>query len=339
MQWVTLAFQILIDLLRPHAAVVAENLLLRQQLGVLRRQVKRPAIGPTDRLFWILVSRLWDRWRDLLVLVKPETVIRWHRSGFRAYWRRKSRRPPGRPPMSTEIRGLVRRMSLENPLWGAPRIHGEILKLGFSVSESTVAKYMVRRGDPRRSQTWHTFLRNHARDLVSIDFFTVPTARFTTLYVFLVLAHERRRIVHLRVTAAPSSAWVSQQIIEAFPWDTAPRFLLRDRDSIYSSAFRSRVDRMGIDDHPTAPRSPWQNPYVERLIGSIRRDLLDHVIVLDEPHLERLLRSYLDYYHRSRNHLAMGKDPPEHRAVERSGKIVALPQLGGLHHRYTRLAA
>ena len=306
---------------------------------MLRRQVKRPGVAPTDRLSWIAVSRLWHRWRDVLVLVTPETVIRWHREGFRAHWTRMSRRPPGRPAVSTEIRGLVRRMSIENPLWGAPCIHGEPLKLGFSVSESTVAKCMVRRGDPRRSQTWHTFLRNHARDLVSIDFFTVPTARFATLYVFLVLAHERRRIVHLRVTAAPSSAWVSQQIIEAFPWDTAPRLLLRDRDSIYSPAFRSRVDGMGIDDHPTAPRSPWQNPYVERLIGSILRDLLDHVIVLDASHLERLLHSYLDCYHRSRNHLALGKDPPEHRTVERSGKIVALPQLGGLHHRYTRLAA
>ncbi|MBK7977559.1 MAG: transposase [Deltaproteobacteria bacterium] len=339
MRWIGLALRILIDVLRPHSALVAENLLLRHQLAVLRPKVKRPLIDFADRLFWVLVSRLWDRWRDVLVLVEPDTVIRWHRSGFRSYWRRKSRRPPGRPPVSTEIRALVRQMSLENPLWGAPRIHGEILKLGISVSESTVAKYMVRRGDPRRSQTWRTFLRNHARELVSIDFFTVPTARFATLYVFLVLAHDRRRIVHLRVTAEPSSAWVSQQMIEAFPWETTPRFLIRDRDSIYSPAFQSRVDGMGIDDHPKAPRSPWQNPYVERLIGSIRRDLLDHVIVFNASHLERLLRAYLDYYHRSRNHLALGKDPPEHRAAERFGKIVALPQLGGLHHRYTRLAA
>lgn len=334
-----LALQILIDLLRPHTALVAENLLLRQQLAVLRPKVKRPAIGATDRFFWILVSRLWNRWREVLVLVKPETVIRWHRSGFRAHWWRKSRRPPGRPPVSAEIRGLIHRMSLENPLWGAPRIHGGLRKLVLGDGGLGYREPEVRRGDPRRSQTWRTFLRNHARELASIDFFAVSTARFATLYVFLVLAHDRRRIVHLRVTAHPSSAWVSQQIIEAFPWDTAPRFLLRDRDSIYSSWFRSRVDGIGIDDRPTPPRSPWQNPYVERLIGSIRRDLLDHLIVIDAPHLERLPRFYLDYYHRSSNHLALGKDPPEHRAVERLGKIVALPQLGGLHHRYTLLAA
>ena len=231
-------------------------------------------------------------------------------------------------------------MSREVPLWGAPRIHGELLKLGIEVSEATVSKYMVRHPKPP-SQSWRTFLRNHVGCLASIDFFVVPTATFGLLFAFVVLHHERRRIVHLCVTANPTAAWVAQQIREAFPWDTAPRHVIRDRDGIYGAVFRARVLAMGIEEVITAPRSPWQNPFAERVIGSIRRECLDHVIVLNEWHLRRILASYLAYYHRSRMQLSLGKDAPDGRPVQPVGvgKIVAFPQVGGLHHRYVQLAA
>jgi len=238
------------------------------------------------------------------------------------------------------VAGLVRTMALANPLWGAPRIHGELLKLGFEISQRTVARLMPRRRKPP-SQTWRTFLQNHVSDLVSIDFFVVPTATFRVLYVFLALLHHRRRVVHFNVTDSPTAAWTAQQIVEAFPHEEAPRFLLRDRDSIYGGKFRRRVQGLGIGEVLTAPRSPWQNPFAERLIGTIRRELLDHVIVINEGHLRRRLRNYLSYYHASRTHLALEKDAPEPRAVEppAQGPVVALPQVGGLHHRYVRRAA
>src|SRR5436853_6993568 len=206
-------------------------------------------------------------------------------------------------------------MALANPLWGAPRICGELLKLGFDVSQRTVARLMPRRSKPS-SQTWRTFLENHIADLVSIDFFLVPTATFDVLYVFVVLLHRRRRVVHFNVTDSPTAAWTAQQIIEAFPDDSAPRYLLRDRDRTYGAEFRRRVSGMGIAEVLTAPRSPWQNPFAERVIGTIRRELLDHVIVLNEGHLRRRLHSYLSYYHGSRTHLALEKDAPEPHAVE-----------------------
>jgi transposase InsO family protein len=231
-------------------------------------------------------------------------------------------------------------MALANPFWGSPRIHGELLKLGFEVSQRTVARLMPRR--PKRpSQTWRTFLQNHLADLVSVDFFVVPTATFRVLYVFVVLLHHRRRVVHFNVTDSPTAAWTAQQIVEAFPDDSAPRYLLRDRDGIYGGEFRQRVKGMGLAEVLTARRSPWQNPFAERVIGTFRRELLDHVIVLNEGHLRRRLRSYLRYYHGSRTHLALEKDAPEPRAVElpAHGRIVALPLVGGLHHRYVRSAA
>ena len=294
-----------------------------------------------DRLFWGILPRLWPGWREALVIVQPETVIAWHRKGSRLYWTWKSRRGKlGRSPVSRGVRALIRQMSVENPLWAAPRIHGELLKLGIGVSEAAVSKYMARHPKPP-SQTWRTFLENHVGCLVSIDLFVVPTATFGLLFAFIVLQHDRRRIVHVGVTAHPTAAWVAQQITEAFPWDTAPRFMIRDRNGVYGSIFCARVAAMRIKQVVTAPRSPWQNPFVERLIGSIRRECLEHVIVLNERHLRRILASYFDYYHRSRTHLSLGKDTPEGRPVQPSGvgKIVALPQLGGLHHRYERLAA
>jgi transposase InsO family protein len=287
------------------------------------------------------LSQKWARWQEALHLVRPETVIRWHRQGFRAFWTWKSRHGRmGRPPVGLELAKLVRTMTLANPLWGAPRIHGELLKLGFEISQRTVARLMPRRPKPP-SQNWRTFLQNHLADLVSVDFFVVPTATFRVLYVFLVISHHRRRVVHFNVTASPTAAWTAQQIVDAFPDDSAPRCLVRDRDSIYGAEFRRRVKGMRIAEVLTAPRSPWQNASAERIIGTIRREFLDHVIVLNEQHLRRRLRSYLRYYHRSRTHLALEKDAPEPRSIQppELGRIVALPQVGGLHHRYVRHAA
>src|SRR6266481_534536 len=319
--------------------LVLENLALRQQLALLRRRSKRPRFGPLDRLFWIWLSQRWARWRETLNVVRPETVIRWHRQGFRAFWNWKSRRGrTGRPPVDCEVAKLVRTMALANPLWGAPRIHGELLKLGLDVSQRTVGRLMPHRAKPP-SQTWRTFLENHVADLVSVDFFVVPTATFRVLYVFVVLLHHRRRVVH--VTDSPTAAWTAQQVVEAFPHDSAPRFLIRDRDRIFGGQFRRRVKAIGLAEVLTTPRSPWQNPFAERVIGTIRRELLDHVIVLNERHLRRRLRNYLGYYHASRTHLALRKDAPEPRPIEspERGDIVAVPQVGGLHHRYIRCAA
>jgi len=272
--------------------LVLENLALRQQLALLRRRSKRPRFGRLDRLFWIWLSQRWAWWREALNVVRPETVIRWHRQGFRAFWNWKSRHGrAGRPSVDREIAKLVRTMALANPLWGAPRIHGELLKLGLDVSQRTVGRLIPRRAKPP-SQTWRTFLQNHVAELVSVDFFVVPTVTFRVLYVFVVLLHHRRKVVHFNVSDSPTAAWTAQQIIEAFPHDSAPRFLLRDRDSIYGGEFRRRVKSIGIAQVLTTPRSPWQNPFAERVIGTIRRELLDHVIVLNEGHLRRRLHNY-----------------------------------------------
>ncbi len=276
-----------------------------------------------------------------LTLVQPEAVIRWHKKGFRYYWRWKSRpRWPGRPRAPREVRDLIRGMSRDNPLWGAPRIHGELLKLGIDVSQATVSKYTVRHRNPP-SQSWRTFLTNHARDIVSVDFFTVPTATFRILFVFVVLSNERRRVLHFNVTESPSAVWTGQQIVEAFPWNTTPRYLLRDRDGIYGEDFVRRIESLDIKQVLISARSPWQSPYVERIIGSIRRECVDHTIIFNERHLRRVLREYLTYYHRSRTHLGLAKDCPKPRPVEPldSGVIDNVPMVGGLHHRYFRQAA
>ena len=249
-------------------------------------------------------------------------------------------RGPGRPGISPEIRDLIRKMSRANPLWGAPRIHGELLKLGIAISQAAVSKYMVRHRTPP-SQTWRAFLTNHAKDIVSVDFFTVPTVTFQVLFVFVVLGNQRREVLHFNVTDSPTAAWAGQQMIEAFPWDTTPRYLIRDRDGIFGNDFVRRVDSMGIEQVAISARSPWQNPYVERMIGSIRRECLDHVIVFNEKHLRRVLREYVRYYHGSRTHLGLAKDCPKTRLVEppHLGVIQAEPMVGGLHHRYFRHAA
>ena len=327
---------------RPRHTLLVENAALRHQLAVAPRRGGRVRLSAADRVFWVLLRRRWSGWRDALVIVRPETVVRWHRRGFRWYWRWKSRsRGPGRPRVGRESRTLVERMATENTGWGAPRIHGELLKLGFEVSERTVSRLMPRRLPGRPSQSWHTFLTNHVGSLVSMDFFDVPTMTFRLLYMLIILKHERRHVVHVNVTEHPTAAWIAQQVVQAFPWDTAPRYLLRDRDSVYGDVFKRRVAKLGIEQIVTAPRSPWQNPYIERFIGSARRECFDHVVVLDEDHARRILRHYLEYYEQTRTHLSLAKDAPAARSVQRieDGTVVAIPKVGGLHHRYERRAA
>jgi putative transposase len=328
--------------LRSRVVLHAEILALRHQLSVLQRRDRgrRLRLNVADRLLWVWLSRLCSGWRSALVIVKPETVIAWHRRGFRQHWRWKSRHPQGRPSVSKEMIRLIHKMSVANPFWGAPKIHGELMKLGFEVSEATVGKYMVRHRKPP-SQTWRTFLANHAEDLVSSDFFVVPTVFFRVLFVFVIMSHDRRRVVHVAVTEHPTSDWVAHQLLEAFPWDATPRYLLRDRDRSYGEKFSEAARCLSIREVLTAAQSPWQNAYIERLIGSIRRDCLDHVIVLNEASLRRILKSYFDCYENSRTHLSLGKDTPVSRPVQLvgSGRIAAIPQVGGLHHRYERIAA
>ena len=314
-----------------------ENLFLRHQLNIcMRRMPHRLRLGVSDRTALVLMTWLWPSLLDLSRVVQPDTILRWHRMGFRAYWRWESRCRPGRPRVSRELRELIRQMSEGNPLWGAPRIHGELLKLGFEIAESTVSKYMIRRRGPP-SQSWRTFLRNNADAIAAIDLCVVPTVTFECLFAFLVVGHGRRQLIWFAVTRHPTAEWLAQQIVEAFPWDAAPTYLVRDNDGAYGQAFTNRVRTMGIRDRPTAPRSPWQNPYVERLIGTLRRECLDHVLIFGERHLRRVLTSYSLYYNEARTHLGLDKDAPLQRAVQRSGRITSTPILFGLHHRYARI--
>ncbi len=341
MTWLASLLDLLAAVFRSRADLQLENLALRHQLAVLRRGSKRPQLRQTDRLLWAWLSRVWSGWREAIVIVQPQTVIAWRRRKFREYWTKLSRSGrPGRPAIPKKIRDLIRHMSLANPLWGAPHIVGELSKIGIKLPKSTVAKYMVRHRKPP-SQTWKSFLKNHIADIVAVDFFIVPTVRNQVLFVFLILAHHRRRVIHFAITTNPTAEWTAQQVVNAFPWDTAPRYLLRDRDGIYGSYFQRRVKNMGIAQVVSAPRSPWQNPFVERLIGSVRRECLDHVIVMNERHLRRILTSYFDYYHRWRTHQSLEMDCPESRPVQSvgEGRIVETPDLGGLHHHYQRVAA
>ncbi len=328
--------------LRTRAALQTEVFALRHQLSVLQRSNhdRRIRLRATDRILGVWLSRLWAGWRSALVIVKPETVIAWHRQRFRFYWRWKWRHAEGRPTVSQELRNLIRRMGLANPRWGAPRIHGELLKLGIPVSQATVAKYMVQHRKPP-SQSWRTFLKNSAQDSVCVDFFVVPTITFQLLFAFVILSHDRRRPVDFAVTSNPTAEWTVRQLLEAFPWDNAPRYLLRDRDGGYGEKFCETAKGMGIREVLTAPRSPWQNAYAERLIGSIRRECLDHVIVFHEAGLRRILKDYFEYYERCRTHLSLEKDTPVSQPIEPPplGPVIEIPKVGGLHHLYKRKAA
>src|SRR5271156_5414134 len=325
-----------IGLFRSQAALQAEIVLLRHQLNVLRRgSPKGVNLSNSDRLVFAGTYSLAPQVLDALQIIKPETVIGWHRAGFRT-WRWKSRPRGGRPRTPHEIRQLIRDMSIANSLWGAPRIHGELLKLGIDVGQTTVAKYMANHRRPP-TQGWKTFLDNHADGIASMDLFVVPTISFRLLYGLLILQHGRRQVLCLGVTAHPTAEWIARQLTGSFGWEAAPRYVVRDRDAVYGDIFPRRLRAMGIRDRPTAARSPWQNAYAERLIGSIRRDCLDHVVVFGERHLRHLLESYQRYYNEARTHLSLSKDAPVSRAAQTVGSIIAKPLLGGLHHQYVRI--
>jgi transposase InsO family protein len=314
----------------------AENAALRYQLIVLRRKVTgRVRRSNGDRMVFIQLYRRFPSVLQVITVIRPETLVRWHRAGFRHTWRWKSRCSGGRPQISTELRALIRRMSIENPLWGAPRIHGELLKLGFEVAQSSVAKYMVKRCGPP-SQRWSTFLRNHLPEVAAMDLFVVPTIGFDLLYAFIIIPLDRRALAWINVTTNPTAEWIARQITEAFPWNEAPRYLIRDRDCIYGEVARHRILAMGIRDKPIAAASPWQNGFAERLIGSIRRECLDHIFVLGDAHLRQVLRTYADYYNKIRTHRSLDKDAPIFRPVQSTGNIKSHPILGGLHHHYVR---
>jgi hypothetical protein len=321
-------------------SLVIENIALRQQITALKQERPRPTLDYADRGFWVALRSSWSGWANRLVIVKPETVVRWHRERFRRHWRTNSQRKrPGRPRIEPEVRSLIRQMAADG--WGAPRIHGELLKLGFDTRETTVSRYMPRPrlpAEPDQLKRWLAFLRNHKGDVAAMDFFPVPTASLRVLHCFFVTHHGRRKVLHFNATFNPTSAWVIQQLREAFPYDTGPRHLIFDRDWIFSAAVVGFVKAMGTTPCRTAFRCPWQNPLAERWIGRARRELFDHVVVFNERHAVRLARLYLSYFHYDRTHLGLAKDTPEGRAVtprtSASAKVVALPRVGGLHHRY-----
>jgi transposase InsO family protein len=325
------------SLFKSKSRLEAENAALRHQLIVLRRRVRgRTQLTNGDRLFLVQLYRWFPSVLRAITIIRPGTLVRWHRAGFRRYWRWKSRSLGGRPQIDAELRALIRQMSADNPLWGAPRLHGELLKLGFEVAQSSVAKYMAKRCGPP-SQGWRTFLRNHAPDIAAMDLFVAPTIGFDLLYVLVIIRLERRHLVWINVTPNPSAEWVARQITEAFPWTEAPRYLIRDQDRVYGAAVMHRLRAMGIRDKPIAPGSPWQNGFAERLIGSIRRECVDHILVLSETHLRRILKSYARYYNEMRTHRSLDRDAPLSRPVQQIRSIMSHALLGGLHHHYVRV--
>jgi putative transposase len=328
-------------LFRSRTSLSLEHLALRHQLAVYQRSVPRPRLRATARLFWAWVSRLWAGWQSALVFVQPRTVMAWQRRRFRDDWRQLSRQgTPGCTRLAKERRALIRTMWQANPSWGAPRLVGELRKLGLNVANSTVETYRLRPERPS-SLAWKTFVNNHVQDLGALDCLVVPTVRHTGLFVLVILAHHRRRVVHCNVTEHPTAQWTAQQMVEAFPWETAPRYLLRDRDRIDGVLCRQRLQNMGMKEVVIAPRHPWQNPYVEGLIGSLRRACLDHVIVRHERHWRRLLTDYVHSYHRWRTHQALDMDCPVPRPVQRpgDGAIRDVSEGGGVPHHDERRAA
>jgi transposase InsO family protein len=325
--------------------LLLENLALCQQLGVLRQRHPQPRFAATDRLFWVILRRLWPGWKRALILVQPETVVRWHRSGFKLYWTwlSRHRKRMGRNCVSRDVRELIFRMLTENLSWGAPRIHGELKMLGFDISERTISRWMRKAPrNPEPAKRWMTFLSNHREAVAAMDFFTVPTITFGVLYCFFIIAHDRRRILHCNVTKHPTSPWVVQQLREAFPYDTAPGYLIFDRGSSFNAEMIEAVKSFGVQPKLSSFRSPWQNGASERWVGNCRHDLLDHVIVLNKRHLKRLMNDYIRYYYDDRTHLSLAKGTPAGREAENSTGIsravVSMPRLGGLHHRYNLAA-
>ena len=327
--------------LRSRRDLLSENLALRQQLAVLKRRHPQPRFVLSDQLFWVVLKRLWSGWKQALILVQPETVVRWHRAIFKACWAWLSRHRtrPGRKRISAELHKLIFRMVAENPSWGTPRIHGELTMLGFNLSERTVSRWMRRvPRNPEPAKRWAAFLSNHREVIAGMDFFTVPTLTFSVLYCFFVIAHDRRQILHCSITKHPSSPWGTQQLREAFPYDSSPKYLIFDRATNFNDGVVNIFKSFDIQPEWTSFRNPWQNGVAERWAGNCRIDLLDHVIVLNERHLRRLMNEYVRYYHDDRTHLALAKETPIGRSAAKpsdaSCRVVSTPKLGGLHHRY-----
>jgi putative transposase len=323
--------------IRSRKQQVLVELALRQQLATYTQKGPKPRITPADRTFWVVLCRIWPRWKKVHCIVQPETVVRWHRKGLALYWRSISKPGPGRPPISLELQELIRRLATENP-GRARRVQAELEKLGISVSLATVSRYLPKK-EPNNDQRqrWITFLRDHRDAIAAMDFLVVPTASFKLLYVWFVIEHGRREILHVNVTAHPTASWVMQQLREAFPGDTAIKFMIHDNDSIFSNRVGEVIARYGIEPGTTAFRSPWQNGLAERWVGTVKRDLLDHVIVIDERSLQGLLHEYVDYYNIERVHPVLRDSPtgrPSESPPESNVRVLGRPRLGGLHHRY-----
>jgi len=335
------ALQTIRSLFRSREDMALENLALRQQVAVLKRENPRPNIRWFDRAFWVGLRRIWSNWINALIIVKPETVVSWHKQGYKLYWNAISRkgRRRGRPRKDREIRNLILQIARENSTWGAPKVHAELLMLGFDVSERTVSRYLPKHeSNPDKIAQWKTFWKNHKDEIAAMDFFMVPNVTFRQLYGFFIIRHKRREIIHFAATFNPTEIWVAQQLRNAFPYDTAVKYLIFDRDSIFSKYVAHVVKSLGIKPVRTSYHSPWQNGIAERWVGNCRRDLLDHLIVFGDIHLYRLLKSYVAYYNEDRCHYNLGKDAPIHRTAQSrpDGKteIISLPRVGGLHHRY-----
>ena len=339
-------------MLSPKAVLAAKLLAAESQLAACKNRIDqkkapRPRFTAAFRFPWVLLSKLLDSWEDCAHLMQPATVKKWHTTAFRLYWRWKSRKKAGRPPISKEMQELIRTLSRENPLWGAETIRETLLLLRYQPPcEDTIRKYMVKPRKPRdKSTTWLPSLRNHLDTSWAIDFFTITTIRFPTIYVFFVLDHGRRKVLHLATTYGPSMQWVIQQLREATSFGRQPRYLFRDNDGLFGKGVRAFLDSCGIEEVRTAYRSPWQNPFAERFVGTLRAQLLDHVIVLSQRHLERLLRKFIEeYYHPSRPHQGLDGDTPisrsqAHAPITGPTKLISTAILGGLHHRYQRVAA
>jgi putative transposase len=331
---------LLLRLFRSRRDILLENLALRQQLVVLKRGRRRPRLGAFDKLFWVIARKLWSRWQQVLIVVMPDTVVRWHRAGFQFYGKLISiaRKAMGRKPTPRQVRELFFRMGRDNPKWGAPRIHGELLMFGFNISERTISRSMKRAPrDPELRKRWLAFLRDHREAIAAMDFFTVPTVNFTLLYCFLIMAQDCRRILHGNVTTHPRSSWGMQQLQEAFPFASAPRFPIFDRDGKFGTEVPMAIRSMKIKPVRASLENPWQNGVAERWVESSRRDLLDHVIPIHERHLKRLLADYVPYYHEDRTDLGLEKDTPSRRIrAENAACITSQDRLGGFHHRYDR---
>jgi hypothetical protein len=325
--------------LKTRTQLILENIFLHKQLEIYQRTDPKLKIKRTDRIIFSLIMDMLSNWKERLFIVKPETVIKWHRTAFKFYWRWKSKQKGGRPKVSREVIALIKQMANENSGWGAPRIHGELMKLGINICESTVQRYMPKKGKRITGQNWKTFLQNHSKDIISIDFLTVPTVNFKLLHVLVIIEHHRRKLIYFNVTKNPTAEWSIQQIRNLlFDYDT-PKYLIRDRDKKYGTLLDSKKNRFGIDEIVTAYRSPWQNGYVERVIGSIRRECLDLMIILNENHLKTILDDYISYYNKYRTHLGINKNSPEGRPLMAEGKIYKIPAVNGLHHVYLRQAA